>query len=54
MDRLHQYGLVDVIKEVVKKGLLFLASAWDCELMFESSEEVPGVEGSWTSPGKDP
>ena len=30
MDRLHQYGLVDVIKEVVKKGLLFLASAWDC------------------------
>ncbi|MFR8349854.1 MAG: hypothetical protein ACLVAV_11390 [Clostridium sp.] len=31
MDRLHQYGLVDVIKEVVKKRDSFsLASAWDC------------------------
>ena len=30
MERLHQYGLVDVIKEIVKKGPLFWGSAWDC------------------------
>ena len=30
MERLHQYGLVDVIKEIVKKGPLFWGSVWDC------------------------
>lgn len=45
MDRLHQYGLVDVIKEVVKKGTPFLGICLGLQLMFESSEETPGVEG---------
>ena len=30
MERLHQYGLVDVIKEIVKKEFLFWESAWAC------------------------
>lgn len=45
MDRLHQYGLVDVIKEIVKKGIPFLGICLGLQLMFESSEETPGVEG---------
>ena len=45
MDRLHQYGLVDVIKEIVKKGIPFLGICLGLQLMVESSEESPGVEG---------
>ena len=45
MERLHQYGLVDVIKEIVKKGTPFLGICLGLQLMFESSEETPGVEG---------
>lgn len=52
MDRLHQYGLVDVIKEVVKKGTPFLGICLGLQLMFESSEESPGVEGLGLLPGK--
>ena len=58
MDRLHQYGLVDVIKEVVKKGTPFLGICLGLQLMFESSEESPGVEGlphmGWNSLKIDP
>ena len=52
MDRLHQYGRVDVIKEVVKKGTPFLGICLGLQLMFESSEESPGVEGLGLLPGK--
>ena len=52
MDRLLQYGLVDVIKEVVKKGTPFLGICLGLQLMFESSEESPGVEGLGLLPGK--
>ena len=52
MDRLHQYGLVDMIKEVVKKGTPFLGICLGLQLMFESSEESPGVEGLGLLPGK--
>ena len=52
MDRLHQYGLVDVIKEIVKKGIPFLGICLGLQLMFESSEESPGVEGLGLLPGK--
>ena len=52
MDRLHQYGLVDVIKKVVKKGTPFLGICLGLQLMFESSEESPGVEGLGLLPGK--
>ena len=52
MDRLHQYGLVDMIKEIVKKGIPFLGICLGLQLMFESSEESPGVEGLGLLPGK--
>ena len=52
MDRLHQYGLVDVIKEIVKKRIPFLGICLGLQLMFESSEESPGVEGLGLLPGK--
>ena len=52
MERLHQYGLVDVIKEIVKKGIPFLGICLGLQLMFESSEESPGIEGLGLLPGK--
>lgn len=52
MGRLHQYGLVDVMKEIAQKGTPFLGICLGLQLMFESSEESPGVEGLGLLPGK--
>ncbi len=45
MEKLHQYDLVDVIYQIVKKGTPFLGICLGLQLMFESSEESPGVKG---------
>jgi len=45
MDKLKQYGLVDIIHQIVNKGTPFLGICLGLQLMFESSEESPGVEG---------
>ena len=45
MDKLKEYGLVDVIKRVVEKGTPFLGICLGLQLLFESSQESPGVEG---------
>lgn len=45
MGKLHAYGLVDVIREAVKKKTPFLGICLGLQLLFESSEESPGVEG---------
>ena len=45
MEKLHQYGLVDVIHEVVDRQIPFLGICLGLQLMFESSEETPGVTG---------
>ena len=45
MEKLHQYGLVDVIREVADLQIPFLGICLGLQLMFESSEETPGVEG---------
>lgn len=52
MGKLHQYGLVDVIKEVVKRGTPFLGICLGLQLLFESSDETPGVEGLGICKGK--
>lgn len=52
MEKLHAYGLVDVIKEVVEKKTPFLGICLGLQLMFESSEETPGVEGLGILKGK--
>lgn len=45
MEKLHQYGLVDVIREVADSGVPFLGICLGLQLLFESSEESPGVDG---------
>ncbi|MBR5596660.1 MAG: imidazole glycerol phosphate synthase subunit HisH [Lachnospiraceae bacterium] len=45
MEKLHKYHLVEVIKEVVNKGIPFLGICLGLQLLFEKSDETPGVEG---------
>lgn len=45
MEKLRTYDLVDVIKECVERGTPFLGICLGLQLLFESSEESPGVEG---------
>jgi len=52
MRKLHAYGLVDVIKEVVEKGTPFLGICLGLQLLFESSEESPDVAGLGILKGK--
>lgn len=52
MEKLHHYGLVEVIREAVKRQIPFLGICLGLQLMFESSEESPGVEGLSLLPGK--
>ncbi len=52
MTKLHQYDLVEVIKEVAAKGTPLLGICLGLQLFFESSEESPGVEGLGICRGK--
>ena len=52
MEKLHHYGLVDVIREVVARKIPLLGICLGLQLMFESSEEAPGVEGLGILKGK--
>ena len=52
MGKLHEYGLVEVIKEVVAREIPFLGICLGLQLMFESSDETPGVEGLGILKGK--
>lgn len=45
MNKLHTYGLVDVIHKCVKQNKPFLGICLGLQLLFDSSEESPGVEG---------
>ncbi len=45
MEKLHHYGLVEVIREVVAKGTPFLGICLGLQLLFRSSDESPDVEG---------
>ena len=45
MEKLHKYNLVDVIKEVVKREIPFLGICLGLQLLFERSDEIPGVQG---------
>lgn len=45
MEKLHTYGLVEVIREVAAQGKPFLGICLGLQLLFERSEETPGVEG---------
>lgn len=52
MEKLHSYGLVEVIQECVKREIPFLGICLGLQLMFESSQESPGVEGLHLLDGK--
>lgn len=45
MENLHHFGLVPVIKQVVERQTPFLGICLGLQLLFERSEESPGVEG---------
>ena len=45
MGKIRQYGLESVIHEVVEKNTPFLGICLGLQLMFERSDETPGVKG---------
>ena len=45
MENLNRYHLVPVIHEIVEKGTPFLGICLGLQLLFERSDETPGVEG---------
>ena len=52
MEKLHAYKLVEVIHKCVEKNIPFLGICLGLQLLFESSEETPGVEGLHILDGK--
>ena len=45
MDNLNRFGMIPVIHEIVGRGTPFLGICLGLQLLFERSEESPGVEG---------
>ncbi len=52
MQKLNESGLCEVIKEYAKSGKPFMGICLGLQLMFEESEETPGVEGLGIFKGK--
>ena len=52
MDNLHRFGLVSVIREIAASGKPFIGICLGLQLLFEESEESPGVEGLGILKGK--
>ena len=52
MAKLNSFGLVSAIREVAEKKTPFLGICLGLQLLFEESEESPGVKGLGLLPGK--
>ncbi|MBE5937648.1 MAG: imidazole glycerol phosphate synthase subunit HisH [Lachnospiraceae bacterium] len=52
MDKLNRYGLVEVLRKVADSGTPLLGICLGLQVLFEKSEESPGVEGLAILPGK--
>lgn len=52
MDNIRNYGLETVIKDFISSGKPFLGICLGLQLLFEASEESPGVEGLSILKGK--
>lgn len=52
MEKLESYHLVEVIRECAERKIPFLGICLGLQLLFESSEESPGVEGLHLLDGK--
>ncbi|MBU3759550.1 MAG: imidazole glycerol phosphate synthase subunit HisH [Candidatus Omnitrophica bacterium] len=49
---LHRAGLFDPLTEYIRRGGLFMGICLGLQLLFEESEESPGVKGLGIFPGK--
>lgn len=52
MQKLNDYDLVSVIHEVVEKNIPFLGICLGLQLLFDESEEAPGIKGLGVLKGK--
>ena len=52
MEKIRQYGLDEVIRQVVDRGTPFLGICLGLQLLFEESEESPGAKGLGILKGK--
>ncbi|MBO6207944.1 MAG: imidazole glycerol phosphate synthase subunit HisH [Lachnospiraceae bacterium] len=52
MEKLKKYELVDVVHETINSGKPFMAICVGLQLLFDSSEESPGVKGLSVFPGQ--
>lgn len=52
MAKLNGFGLIPVIKEAAGRGTPFLGICLGLQLLFEESEESPGVKGLGLLPGR--
>lgn len=52
MGKLESYGLIPIIGEIVKRKIPFLGICLGLQLLFESSDESPGVQGLGILPGE--
>ncbi len=52
MKKLEDYGLVEVIREAAGRGIPLLGICLGMQVLFESSEEAPGVQGLGLLKGK--
>ena len=52
MENLNKFGLIDVIHEAINRKIPFLGICLGMQLLFESSEETPGVAGLGILKGK--
>ena len=52
IDKLKEYGLVEVINKIVAKNIPLLGICLGLQLMFEESDEAPGVKGLGLLKGK--
>lgn len=52
MEKLHKYGLVEVLREVDRRQKPFLGICLGLQLLFEESDETAGVEGLGILSGK--
>ena len=50
--KLHEYGLSDVVREVADRNIPLLGICLGLQMLFESSEESPGVSGLGILKGK--
>ena len=52
MENLNKFGLIDVIHEAINRKIPFLGICLGLQILFESSEETPGVAGLGILKGK--